>query len=541
MAVAFDANASAVVTGTGVTSITSSNLTVGGGSNRAVVCQLVLSFKTPTGESVNWDQTGTPQAMTSIIAANGTGTIARAELWGLVNPTAGAKQAKAAWTGASDVYINCTSFTGVDQTGGATTFPNSTSGTGTRSGATPFSLSITSAAGNMTVAAIALDIGSLSTPTQTQTFLSNALACDGAASRAVGAASVAHAWNGDTNGGHWVIVGTDMLASAASGAIAGVAAILFGGTNTLLGAGALAGVAPVVFGNNAVINGAAPLLAGNATVTFGGTNTLSGAGALAGIAPILFGGTNSLVGAGALLGTAGIVFGGSATADVPSGSLAGVISILFGGTNALTGSGALAGNATITFSQNAVINGAAALAGAASILFGSNAVISNGVVAPTGRSNRRRIDWTVPFAEPKEELEILEQTIDSVEEEIEASQIEEETNPIGVQYLQDRISYLLKELDSLAKQREKLRVIVASIERKDYEGERQKERIAFAKWQEEADKERNRLFLIETEQRHKREAKVAKLLKILNIVDEIEDEEEYEMVPVTYKLVKRKK
>lgn len=214
MAVAFDANASAVVTGTGVTSVTTSNLTVGAGSTRALVTQLVLSLKTAASVTVNWDNAGTPQSQALIISANGGGAIARAELWGLVNPTSGAKAARAAWTGASDAYINPTSFTGVDQTGGATSFPHSASATGTRSGATPFSLSIVSAVGNMTVADIGLDLGSLSAPTQTQTFLSNALACDGAGSRATGAASVAHAFSGDTNGGQWVMVGTDILAAA---------------------------------------------------------------------------------------------------------------------------------------------------------------------------------------------------------------------------------------------------------------------------------------------------------------------------------------
>lgn len=217
MAVAFDANASAVVTGVGVTSVTTSNLTVGAGANRALVTQLVLSLKTAASVTVNWDNAGTPQAQTLIVSANGTGTVARAELWGLVNPISGAKAARATWTGASDVYINPTSFTGVDQTGGATSFPHSTSATGTLSGSTPiaYSAAITSAVGNFTVGATSLDIGSLSLTTQTSNFLNNTLAVDGASSRATGAASVSHGWSGDTVGGHWVIVGTDILASVA--------------------------------------------------------------------------------------------------------------------------------------------------------------------------------------------------------------------------------------------------------------------------------------------------------------------------------------
>lgn len=215
MAVAFDANASAVVTGTGVTSITTSNLTVGAGSNRAIVCQVVFSLETLTGLTIRWDELGTPQSMAQIITANGLGLISRADLWGLVAPTSGAKQAKAAWTGVSDVYINPTSFTGVDQTGGATSFPNSASATGTAIPSSPFSLAITSAVGDFTVAAESQDVGSVSTATQTTNFLSNALSCDGASTRATGAASVSHGWSTDTTNTHWVIVGTSIKASAA--------------------------------------------------------------------------------------------------------------------------------------------------------------------------------------------------------------------------------------------------------------------------------------------------------------------------------------
>lgn len=220
MAVAFDANATAVVTGTGVTGVTNSNLTVGAGANRALVTQLVLSLKTASAVTVNWDNAGTPQSQALIVSASGTGTIARAELWGLVAPTSGNKAARAAWTGASDAYLNPTSFTGVDQTGGATSFPHSASGTGTAGSGAAFSQAIVSAVGNFTVAAESQDVGSISAPTQTQTFLSNALACDGAGSRATGAASVSHGWTTDTTNTHWVIVGTDILAAAAGTPIA---------------------------------------------------------------------------------------------------------------------------------------------------------------------------------------------------------------------------------------------------------------------------------------------------------------------------------
>src|SRR5262245_30305404 len=128
MAVVFDANATADVTSNAVTSITSSNLTVGSGSNRALICQILWSG-TVTSPTINWDQLGTPQAMAAITGAGATNTV-RAEVWGLVAPTSGAKQIKAAWTTSRDVVLNHLSYTGVDQTGGATSFPHGTSNTG---------------------------------------------------------------------------------------------------------------------------------------------------------------------------------------------------------------------------------------------------------------------------------------------------------------------------------------------------------------------------------------------------------------------------
>lgn len=207
MSVTFDANATADVTANGVTSITNSNLTVGAGSNRAVVAQLCLSLKTASAVTVNWDQLGTPVALTLIKTANGGGTVARAELWGLINPVSGAKQMKAAWTGASDVVLNQTSWTNVHQSGGATSFPDSTSGIGSSTGPT---LAMTSDSARATMANMTSDAGAISAPTQTQTFLDNLpLTISTAGSRATGANSVTHAWSLSPTG-NWVVVSTSI-------------------------------------------------------------------------------------------------------------------------------------------------------------------------------------------------------------------------------------------------------------------------------------------------------------------------------------------
>lgn len=216
MAATFDANALADTTSNGVLNISASNLTIGSGSNRALTVPVSFSLRTVSAVTVTWDNGASNQACTQILGANGSaGTVGRAELWGLVNPISGAKTLRAAWTGASDVCINGASWTSVDQTGGVTTFPHSTSATG--STAAP-SVTITSAVGNATVNATTSDFGTYSAPTQTQLYIDNAPAniC-AAASRAAGAATVTHAWTLSA-GSNWVSVGTDILAAAAGAA-----------------------------------------------------------------------------------------------------------------------------------------------------------------------------------------------------------------------------------------------------------------------------------------------------------------------------------
>lgn len=215
MAATLDANATADVTGDGVTSITSSNLTVGVGSNRALVVQLAFSLKTLSALAVTWDNGGTNQACAVIpnAAANGAGAVARAEMWGLVAPTSGAKQLRAAWTGSSDVVVNGVAWTGVDQTGGATSFPHGTSAIGTSNAPT---VTVTSATGNATMATTAMDVSTYSAESQTQTFRDNTPATISAAgSRAAGAATVAHGFTSLSGASKWVVVGTDILAAGA--------------------------------------------------------------------------------------------------------------------------------------------------------------------------------------------------------------------------------------------------------------------------------------------------------------------------------------
>jgi hypothetical protein len=222
MAVTFDAKGTADATSNGATGQNFTNLTITGGlSNSALVAQFAFSLKTIASLAVKWDNAGTPQSMTSIVAANGTGTVARAELWGLIAPTSGNKTLNAAWTGASDICVQAVSWSGVDQAGGTTSFAHSTSATGTANASpgTHNSLAITSAVNNATMDAVCGDAATYNSVNQTSTYIDNAPATiSGAASRAAGAATVTHTWQASGTSNHWVSVGVDIVAAAAAAA-----------------------------------------------------------------------------------------------------------------------------------------------------------------------------------------------------------------------------------------------------------------------------------------------------------------------------------
>jgi hypothetical protein len=157
-----------------------------------------------------------------IVAANATGTVCRAELWGLIAPTSGNKTLNAAWTGASDICVQAVSWSGVDQTGGATSFAHSTSATGSTTGgpSTHNTITITSAVNNATMDA-ASGIATFNSAGQTSTYIDNTPTnISGAASRAAGAATVTHTWNcTSTPADPWVSVGVDIVASGAAATV----------------------------------------------------------------------------------------------------------------------------------------------------------------------------------------------------------------------------------------------------------------------------------------------------------------------------------
>ena len=165
-----------------------------------------------------------------------------------------------------------------------------------------------------------------------------------------------------------------LISPAASGAIAGTAAITFGQSGAIAGGGALAGSTAITFGQSGTLAGAGAI-AGTAAVTFGTSATLAGAGALAASAAVTFGANGTLAASGALAASAGFVFGASGTLTPPSGAIAGTAAFAFDGSATLSGAGSLAASAPITFGTSGALQGSGALAALSGIVFGASGTL----------------------------------------------------------------------------------------------------------------------------------------------------------------------
>jgi hypothetical protein len=205
-----DQTANAVNGLTGFTT-TGGLVTVGAGPEEGLILLVNLSLVTASSVAAVWDSGGSNQAMTLIGSQSFAGA-GWAGIFVLVAPTSGNKNAKITWNNASsDIVVNGTCWTNVDQTGGATSFPNFASNTGTAP--TAASVTVTSAVGDATEATVTTS-GSPSAPTQTQLYLeTNPTNESGAGSRAPGAASVTHQFS-ISGVSAWVMVGVSIKASS---------------------------------------------------------------------------------------------------------------------------------------------------------------------------------------------------------------------------------------------------------------------------------------------------------------------------------------
>jgi hypothetical protein len=221
MAVAFDAQGTTFTDGSISPISAATIMTVGSGTNRALVVQIVTNLSTISGVTVTWDFGGTGQVCTLIGAANSSNSTARALLYGLVAPTPGLKQLRVSWTGTANVVVDAVAYTGVDPTGGTTSFAHFNSAVGTSASA---SVTVTSATGNAVVACGGnSDFGGTNTGNNTVVFTDNNIASGGHASgwgnRAAGAATVAMTTTVSSATDPWVQIGCDIVAAPSSFAV----------------------------------------------------------------------------------------------------------------------------------------------------------------------------------------------------------------------------------------------------------------------------------------------------------------------------------
>lgn len=214
MAVAFDAKATANAHAINVdtTNLDLTGLTIGAGSDRALVATVSILDETGAPSfTLTWDPAGTPQALTLIGSINNGNEYAL--LYGLVAPASGNKTLRLTTSGThKEVFLDAASFTGVNQTGGTTSFANVATNTGT---STTISVAVTSAVGYMTIDAV---IGPqvISSPTQTSIYADNGGSfTSGAASYADGASTVTHQWTLASSVG-WAACGCSIVASVAA-------------------------------------------------------------------------------------------------------------------------------------------------------------------------------------------------------------------------------------------------------------------------------------------------------------------------------------
>lgn len=121
--------------------------TISAGSNLALTLTVTYDIggtTTPTVVSAIWDLLGANQSLTQVNPGATSGTQTNTETWALVNPTPGvSKTITVAISPTAPVFLSACAWTGVNQTGGATSFPGPQAD---RSNAT---VTVTSASGDI--------------------------------------------------------------------------------------------------------------------------------------------------------------------------------------------------------------------------------------------------------------------------------------------------------------------------------------------------------------------------------------------------------
>ena len=195
------------------TSFTTNLLTVGSGSNRALVVMTSTGDPTVTGLTITWN--GVPLTLVSSTTVVDATNSAYMNIFALVNPAAGNFALAGSWTVATTPFvIGAVSYTGVDQTSVAAAFPHGNTASGSSATAT---IPITSAVGNAVVASFASGgAGPFLSTSGTNIYIDSVTISPWVtASRDVGSATV-NMTAPLTGSGAWVANGCDILAASGS-------------------------------------------------------------------------------------------------------------------------------------------------------------------------------------------------------------------------------------------------------------------------------------------------------------------------------------
>lgn len=231
-AVAVAATGTEQLSSTGLTTYNYTGLTVPTSVSNGALIVLVSAGPTsggtaPTAITATWNGTAIP----SVTGANDENVTA-ISVWigGLINPASGNNTLAINWTTSGQVAVIAIALSGVNQTGGTTSFANGVNASTSPTGATTVSNVVTSAVNNMVFGTWAQSgSGSFSSLNQTQLYVDNggALMDDGANS-AAGASSVTLTGTFSVSGISVLFAGVNVVAAAGSSCILSLALLNVG-------------------------------------------------------------------------------------------------------------------------------------------------------------------------------------------------------------------------------------------------------------------------------------------------------------------------
>lgn len=224
MAVALDVIGTEVFHASAVSPRTYTGLTTGLSLTNGAVAFVVCYDTHVTGTAATWDGV----ACTLLASANSLGTFGRAEVWGLspIGAHTGNKTFSVSWTGGTSAItmVAGVSFTGVNQTGGTTSFPNGNSATGTSAASGSFNaaVNITVNTGDIGIAGFTTDQNNFTSVAGTQIFRDTGSNINGAGSLGTGSGVTAFTATATASlANNWTAVGVDILAAAGAAITSG--------------------------------------------------------------------------------------------------------------------------------------------------------------------------------------------------------------------------------------------------------------------------------------------------------------------------------